>query len=105
MAGDAIQYMKQLKEIAPDKPFFVYYAPGGTHAPHHPTPEWIKKVSDQDLFEGGWNKLPDTIFAKQKRLAMNPPDRMLTPRPTALPPGGTLVLQQKKSFIQTAYSP
>ena len=43
MADDAIQYMKQLKEIAPDKPFFVYYVPGGTHAPHHPTPEWIRR--------------------------------------------------------------
>src|SRR5207249_496160 len=46
MADDAVHYMKQLKEIAPDKPFFVYYVPGGTHAPHHPTPEWIKKISD-----------------------------------------------------------
>jgi arylsulfatase A-like enzyme len=43
MADEAIQYMKQLKEIAPGKPWFVYYVPGGTHAPHHPTPEWIKK--------------------------------------------------------------
>jgi arylsulfatase A-like enzyme len=46
MADEAIHYMKQLKEIAPDKPFFVYYVPGGTHAPHHPTPEWIKKISN-----------------------------------------------------------
>jgi arylsulfatase A-like enzyme len=43
MADEAIQYVKQLKEIAPGKPWFVYYVPGGTHAPHHPTPEWIKK--------------------------------------------------------------
>ena len=49
MADDAIQHMKQLKEIAPDKPFFVYYVPGGTHAPHHPTPEWIKKIGDMHL--------------------------------------------------------
>ena len=53
MADEAIQYMKQLKEIAPDKPFFVYYVPGGTHAPHHPTPEWIKKISDMHLFDDG----------------------------------------------------
>src|SRR4029453_3166993 len=57
MADDAIQYMKQLKEIAPGKPFFCYYVPGGTHAPHHPTPEWIKKISDMHLFDGGWNKI------------------------------------------------
>ena len=49
MADEAIQYMKQLKEIAPDKPFFVYYVPGGTHAPHNPTPEWIKKISAMHL--------------------------------------------------------
>ena len=58
MADEAIQYMKQLKEIAPDKPFFVYYVPGGTHAPHHPTPEWITKISDMHLFDEGWNKTP-----------------------------------------------
>ncbi len=53
MADEAIQYMKQLKEIAPGKPFFVYYVPGATHAPHHPTPEWIKKISDMHLFDEG----------------------------------------------------
>ncbi|MGB9646133.1 MAG: hypothetical protein WCB44_13570 [Stellaceae bacterium] len=63
MADEAIQYMKQLREIARDKPFFVYYVPGGTRAPHNPTPEWIKKISDMHLFDGGWNKLRETIFA------------------------------------------
>ena len=75
MADEAIQYMKQLKEIAPDKPFLVYYVPGGTHAPHHPTPEWIKKISDMHLFDDGWNKLRDTIFANQKRLGIMPAER------------------------------
>ena len=54
MADEAIQHMKQL--IAPDKPFLVYYVPGATHAPHHPTPEWIKKIGDMHLFDDGWNK-------------------------------------------------
>ena len=72
MADEAIQYMKELKEIAPDKPFLVYYVPGGTHAPHHPTPEWIKKISDMHLFDDGWNKLRETIFANQKRLGIMP---------------------------------
>ena len=75
MADDAIGYMKQLSEIAPEKPFFVYYVPGGTHAPHHPTPEWIRKISDMHLFDGGWNKLRDTIFANQKRLGILPEGR------------------------------
>ena len=46
--------------------------PGGTHAPHHPTPEWVKKISDMHLFDDGWNKLRDTIFANQKRLGIMP---------------------------------
>ena len=45
-ADDAIDHMKRIDAVAPDEPFFVYYVPGGTHAPHHPTPEWIKKISD-----------------------------------------------------------
>ena len=79
MADEAIQYMKELKEIAPDKPFLVYYVPGGTHAPHHPTPEWIKKISDMHLFDGGWNKLRETIFANQKRLGIMPDERQADP--------------------------
>jgi arylsulfatase len=72
MADEAIQHMKQLKEIAPDKPFFIYYVPGATHAPHHPTPEWIQKISDMHLFDEGWNKVRETIFANQKRLGIMP---------------------------------
>jgi len=102
MADDAIQYMTQLKEIAPDKPFFVYYVPGGTHAPHHPTPEWIKKISDQHLFDGGWNKLRDTIFANQKRLGIMPADAKLTPWPKDLPEWDTLSFEQKKLYIKQA---
>jgi arylsulfatase len=102
MADDAIQYMTQLKEIAPDKPFFVYYVPGGTHAPHHPTPEWIKKISDQHLFDGGWNKLRETIFANQKRLGIMPADAKLTPWPKDLPEWDTLSLEQKKLYIKQA---
>ena len=102
MADEAIQYMKQLKEIAPDKPFFVYYVPGGTHAPHHPTPEWIKKISDMHLFDGGWNKLRETIFANQKRLGIMPADAKLTPWPKELPQWDSLSLGEKKLFIKQA---
>ncbi len=102
MADDAIQYMKQLKEIAPDKPFFVYYVPGGTHAPHHPTPEWIKKISDMHLFDGGWNKIRDTIFANQKKLGIMPADSKLTPWPKDLPEWDSLSWDAKKLFIKQA---
>jgi arylsulfatase len=102
MADDAIRYMKDLSEIAPDKPFFVYYVPGGTHAPHHPTPEWIKKASDMHLFDGGWNKLRDTIFANQKRLGIMPANAKLTEWPKELPQWDSLSWDEKKLFIKQA---
>ena len=61
MADEAIGYIRQLKAIAPDKPFLVYYVPGATHAPHHPTPEWIKKISDMHLFDKGYNAIREQI--------------------------------------------
>lgn len=82
MADDAIDYVSQLNELAPDKPFFLYYAPGGTHAPHHPTPEWIAKFKGK--FDMGWNAARDQIFANQKRLGVIPQDAKLTPWPDDL---------------------
>ena len=102
MADDAIQYMKQLKEIAPDKPFFLYYVPGGTHAPHHPTPEWIDKISAMHLFDDGWNKLRDPIFANQKRLGIVPADAKLTAWPKDLPEWDSLGWEEKKLFVKQA---
>ncbi len=102
MADDAIQYMKQLKALDPEKPFFIYYVPGGTHAPHHPTPEWIKKISGQHLFDVGWNKLRETIFANQKRLGIMPADAKLTPWPKELPQWDSLSFEEKKLFIKQA---
>jgi arylsulfatase len=102
MADEAIHYMKQLSEIAPEKPFFVYYVPGGTHSPHHPTPEWIKKISDMHLFDQGWNKVRETIFANQKRLGIMPANAELTPWPKELPQWDTLSLEEKKLFIRQA---
>ena len=102
MADEAIQHIKQLKEIAPDKPFFVYYVPGATHAPHHPTPEWIKKISDMHLFDDGWNKVRETIFANQKRLGIMPENAKLTPWPKELPQWDSLGLLEKKLFIKQA---
>ena len=102
MADEAIQYMRDLKAVAPEKPFFVYYVPGGTHAPHHPTPEWIKKIGDMHLFDGGWNKLRDTIFANQKRLGIMPADAKLTPWPKELPLWESTSEIEKKLFIKQA---
>ena len=100
MADEAIDYMKRLKEVAPGKPWLVYYVPGGTHAPHHPTPEWIKKVSDMHLFDQGWNVLRDTIFANQKRLGIMPENAQLTEWPSTLPTWDSLSAEKKKLFIR-----
>jgi arylsulfatase len=101
MADDAIGWMKQLNDLDPDKPFFCYYVPGATHAPHHPTPEWIKKISDLHLFDKGWNELRNTIFENQKRLGVIPADAKLTPWPKELlKEWDSLNDDEKKLFIR-----
>ena len=102
MADEAIQYMRELKAVAPEKPFLVYYVPGGTHSPHHPTPEWIKKIGDMHLFDQGWNRIRETIFANQKRLGIMPADAQLTPWPKELPDWDSLGFIEKKLFIRQA---
>ena len=103
MADEAIDYMAQLNMISPTQPFLVYYAPGGTHAPHHPTPEWIKTITDLHLFDGGWNKLRDTIFANQKKLGVIPETAQLTPWPSDLLKNWEqLTDDEKKMFIRQA---
>ena len=110
MADDAISHIKGLNAASPDQPFFVYYAPGGSHAPHQPTPEWIKKISDMHLFDKGWNNVREQIFANQKRLGVIPPNTQLTPWPDGQPAYGgaklakwdTLSADQKKLFIRQA---
>jgi len=103
MADDAIEYMNRINAVAPDQPFFIYYVPGGTHAPHHPTPEWIKKISDMHLFDDGWDKLRETIFANQKKLGVIPQDAKLTPWPhDLLKHWDELTADEKKMFIRQA---
>lgn len=100
MSDEAFQYMKQIKAVAPEKPFLVYYVPGGTHAPHHSTEEWIQKISAMHLFDGGWNKIRDTIFANQKRLGIMPANAQLTEWPNTLPKWDSLGELEKKLFIK-----
>lgn len=103
MADEAIGYMSQLNTLSPETPWFVYYAPGGTHAPHHPTPEWITKITDMKLFDEGWNKLRDTIFANQKRLGVIPQTAELTAWPSdLLKDWDRLTADEQKMFIRQA---
>jgi arylsulfatase A-like enzyme len=80
-----IPYMRELNAAAPEQPFLLYYAPGGTHSPHHPTKEWIEKFRGK--FDKGWNAMREEIFANQKRLWVIPADTKLTPWPDELPRG------------------
>jgi arylsulfatase A-like enzyme len=100
LADEAINYIKEIKATAPDQPFFVYYVPGGSHAPHQPTPEWIEKFKGK--FDMGWNALRDVIFANQKRLGVIPADTELTEWPDSLAKWETLSADEKRLFARQA---
>lgn len=101
MADDAIDYLNRINQIDPRKPFFVKYTPGATHAPHHPTREWIDKIHAMHLFDDGWNKLRERIFANQKRLGVIPGDARLEPWPTKIIKNwDDCTPEEKKLFIR-----
>jgi arylsulfatase A-like enzyme len=100
MADDAVSYMNGLNAAAPDKPFFVYYVPGGTHSPHQPKKEWIDKFKGK--FDMGWEKMREQIFVNQKRLGVVPANTQLTPWPDSLPKWDSLSFVQKKLYAREA---
>jgi arylsulfatase A-like enzyme len=103
MADEAIAYMNRINSLSPEQPWFVYYVPGGTHAPHHPTKEWVEKISKMKLFDQGWNKLREQIFENQKKLGVIPKDAKLTPWPKdLLKEWDQLTADEKKMFIRQA---
>jgi arylsulfatase len=99
-ADEAINYMNQLNAVDPEKPFLVYYAPGATHAPHHPTQEWIDKFKGK--FDMGWNEMRTMILANQKKLGVVPQNTKLTPWPDDLPQWNSLSADEKKMFAHQA---
>jgi hypothetical protein len=96
----AIEHIKKLDASVPDKPFFVYYTPGASHAPHHVPPEWIAKFKGK--FDMGWNAMREQIFANQKTLGVIPAHTQLTPWPDDLPKWDTLDADSKKLFARQA---
>lgn len=101
MADDAIDYMTRIHQIQPDKPIFIKYAPGATHAPHHPTKEWVDKISAMHLFDDGYNKLRDKIFANQKAMGIIPANATLAPWPEKfIKPWDKLTPTEQKLFIK-----
>jgi arylsulfatase A-like enzyme len=83
MTTKAIKWVRQQKALMPDKPFFMYFAPGATHAPHHVPKEWADKYKGK--FDQGWDKLREEIFARQKELGVIPANAELTPRHDEIP--------------------
>ena len=83
MTDRAIDWIRQQKALMPDKPFFTYFAPGATHAPHHVPLEWSDKYKGR--FDTGWDALREQTFARQKELGVIPPEAELTDRPEEIP--------------------
>jgi arylsulfatase len=83
MTDRAIDWVRQQKALMPDKPFFAYFAPGATHAPHHVPIEWSDKYKGR--FDQGWDALREQTFARQKELGVIPPEAELTDRPEEIP--------------------
>jgi arylsulfatase len=83
LADHAIRWIHQQRSMAPDKPFFMYFAPGATHCPHHVPDEWIEKYKGK--FDQGWDKVREETFARQKELGVIPEDCELTKRPDEIP--------------------
>ena len=83
MTDKAISWIGQQKALAPDKPFFIYFAPGATHAPHHVPLEWADKYRGK--FDAGWDQLREETFARQKQLGVIPPECELTDRHAEIP--------------------
>ena len=83
IADRAVAWVRQQKALMPDEPFFVYFAPGAAHAPHHVPKEWIEKY--RGAFDDGWDALRERILARQKELGVVPPGTELTARPEEIP--------------------
>ncbi len=83
LADRAIGWVRQQKALMPDKPFFVYFAPGATHAPHHVPKEWADKYRGE--FADGWDVLRERTLASQQELGVVPADTQLTPRHAEIP--------------------
>lgn len=98
LADNAIDYIHTQKALAPQKPFFLYFAPGATHAPHQAPKAWIDKFRGK--FDQGWDKQRELTFARQKELGIIPPNAQLTPRPNGIPAWDSCTLEQKKLYAR-----
>ena len=100
MTTKAVEYIEYQNALAPDKPFFIYFAPGATHAPHHVPKKYIEKHKGQ--FEQGWDKMREEILARQIQSGISPEGTQLTEKPSAIPNWDDLSDDEKKLFKRQA---
>ena len=98
MTTKAINYMQYSKAVAPDKPLFMYFAPGAAHAPHHAPKEWSTKFKGK--FDAGWEKVREETYQRQLAMGIIPKDTKLTPRPEWVPAWDNLSSDQKKLYLR-----
>lgn len=94
LADKAIAWIRAEKSLAPDRPFFIYYAPGASHAPLQAPKAWIDRFKGK--FDMGWDRYREVVFERQKKLGVIPADAKLTPRPPEIPAWDSLSAGQKK---------
>jgi arylsulfatase len=98
MTNQAIKWTNAQKSLTPDRPFFVYFAPGATHAPHHVPKEWIAKYKGK--FDQGWDKLREETLARQIKLGVVPAGTKLAPKPEAIKDWEALGTDEKRLFAR-----
>jgi arylsulfatase len=98
MTNQAISWVSFQQALSPDKPFFMYFAPGATHAPHHVPKEWIEKYKGK--FDQGWDKIRELTLERQKKLGIVPESTILAPKPTDIKDWETLSADEKKLFTR-----
>lgn len=98
MTNQAIAWMRFQQTMTPDRPFFMYFAPGATHAPHHVPKEWADKYKGK--FDGGWDKYREEAFERQIKLGIVPPGTKLTPKPPGIRDWATLSADEKRLFAR-----
>jgi len=98
LADRAIEFVTDLKNVDPAKPFFLYFCTGAGHAPHHAPQEWIEKYRGK--FDMGWDHARDAVFARQKELGIVPPGTQLTERPHWIAPWDTLTADEKRLYAR-----
>ena len=98
LTNQAIKWTSAQKSLTPDKPFFIYFAPGATHAPHHVPKEWIAKYKGK--FDQGWDKLREETLARQIKLGVVPAGTKLAPKPEAIKDWDKLSADEKRLFAR-----